>query len=175
MKPYPRTAYPHDLTTMSSEETQNTAAGAAATPGQEAYEEEHVHSVYEQIASHFSSTRYKVGIVHDVSLFSDIPQIHNIPESRLQEKKRNKENIKITEPSPVASPSHYSFHSVSNNTNTKSRPNKLISFFFFPLRKALAHYRTLLAESRARLRWVGCRLREWKVLGCEPRCVHCGV
>lgn len=26
----------------------------------EAYEEEHVHSVYEQIASHFSSTRYKV-------------------------------------------------------------------------------------------------------------------
>jgi hypothetical protein len=26
----------------------------------EAYEEEHVHTVYEQIASHFSSTRYKV-------------------------------------------------------------------------------------------------------------------
>jgi len=24
------------------------------------YEEEHVHEVYEQIASHFSSTRYKV-------------------------------------------------------------------------------------------------------------------
>jgi hypothetical protein len=37
------------------------AAAATATPGQEAYEEEHVHSVYEQIASHFSSTRYKVG------------------------------------------------------------------------------------------------------------------
>ena len=28
------------------------------------YEEQHVHSVYEQIASHFSSTRYKV-CVHD--------------------------------------------------------------------------------------------------------------
>lgn len=28
----------------------------------EAYEEEHVHTVYEQIASHFSSTRYKVCI-----------------------------------------------------------------------------------------------------------------
>lgn len=27
----------------------------------EEYEQEHVHSVYEQIASHFSSTRYKVG------------------------------------------------------------------------------------------------------------------
>jgi hypothetical protein len=29
-------------------------------PTGEAYEEEHVHTVYEQIASHFSSTRYKV-------------------------------------------------------------------------------------------------------------------
>jgi hypothetical protein len=28
--------------------------------GAQAYEEEHVHSVYEEIASHFSSTRYKV-------------------------------------------------------------------------------------------------------------------
>lgn len=27
----------------------------------ENYESEHVHEVYEQIASHFSSTRYKVG------------------------------------------------------------------------------------------------------------------
>lgn len=26
----------------------------------DAYEEEHVHSVYEEIAGHFSSTRYKV-------------------------------------------------------------------------------------------------------------------
>lgn len=26
------------------------------------YEEQHVHRVYEQIASHFSSTRYKVGL-----------------------------------------------------------------------------------------------------------------
>ena len=26
----------------------------------EGYEEQHVHEVYEQIASHFSSTRYKV-------------------------------------------------------------------------------------------------------------------
>jgi hypothetical protein len=25
------------------------------------YEEEHVHAVYDEIASHFSSTRYKVG------------------------------------------------------------------------------------------------------------------
>jgi hypothetical protein len=29
----------------------------------EAYEEEHVHTVYEQIASHFSSTRYKVRMI----------------------------------------------------------------------------------------------------------------
>lgn len=29
------------------------------------YEEEHVHDVYQQIASHFSSTRYKV-CAHDV-------------------------------------------------------------------------------------------------------------
>jgi hypothetical protein len=33
----------------------------SAQPTGEAYEEEHVHTVYEQIASHFSSTRYKVG------------------------------------------------------------------------------------------------------------------
>jgi tRNA (uracil-5-)-methyltransferase TRM9 len=32
----------------------------ATQPTGEAYEEEHVHTVYEQIASHFSSTRYKV-------------------------------------------------------------------------------------------------------------------
>jgi hypothetical protein len=57
---------------MSAEESSNTAA--AATPGQEAYEEEHVHSVYEQIASHFSSTRYKVGVVHVTSFFSIIHQ-----------------------------------------------------------------------------------------------------
>jgi hypothetical protein len=56
---------------MSTEANQDTAA--AATPGQEAYEEEHVHSVYEQIASHFSSTRYKVGTVHVVLLFLILP------------------------------------------------------------------------------------------------------
>ena len=28
----------------------------------EAYEEQHVHRVYEEIASHFSSTRYKVRV-----------------------------------------------------------------------------------------------------------------
>lgn len=28
----------------------------------EEYEDQHVHQVYEQIASHFSSTRYKVGL-----------------------------------------------------------------------------------------------------------------
>jgi hypothetical protein len=33
-------------------------------PTGEAYEEEHVHTVYEQIASHFSSTRYKVRQSH---------------------------------------------------------------------------------------------------------------
>jgi tRNA (uracil-5-)-methyltransferase TRM9 len=27
------------------------------------YEEQHVHTVYEQIASHFSSTRYKVCVI----------------------------------------------------------------------------------------------------------------
>jgi hypothetical protein len=50
---------------MSTEEAQQNTTTAAATataaPGQEAYEEEHVHSVYEQIAEHFSATRYKVG------------------------------------------------------------------------------------------------------------------
>jgi len=30
------------------------------------YEAEHVHSVYEQIASHFSSTRYKVYITYPI-------------------------------------------------------------------------------------------------------------
>jgi hypothetical protein len=75
---------------MSSEETQNTAAGpgAAATPGQEAYEEEHVHSVYEQIASHFSSTRYKVGIVH-VNIFI-LPTRHKRYSSKQISKKRAK-------------------------------------------------------------------------------------
>ena len=32
------------------------------------YEEEHVHEVYEQIASHFSSTRYKVCVTPLLSL-----------------------------------------------------------------------------------------------------------
>ena len=36
----------------------------ASDVGGTAYEEEHVHTVYEQIASHFSSTRYKVGDFH---------------------------------------------------------------------------------------------------------------
>jgi hypothetical protein len=36
----------------------------SAKPTGEAYEEEHVHTVYEQIASHFSSTRYKVRRTH---------------------------------------------------------------------------------------------------------------
>ena len=31
---------------------------------EEAYEEKHVHEVYQQIAGHFSSTRYKVYIYH---------------------------------------------------------------------------------------------------------------
>ena len=33
----------------------------------EAYEAEYVHTVYEQIAYHFSSTRYKVCITHGIS------------------------------------------------------------------------------------------------------------
>jgi hypothetical protein len=33
---------------------------AAVDAKSEQYEETHVHAVYEQIASHFSSTRYKV-------------------------------------------------------------------------------------------------------------------
>jgi hypothetical protein len=64
---------------MSTEEaTQNPTAAAA--PGQEAYEEEHVHSVYEQIASHFSSTRYKVGnrIMFGMFSFSSSPSIHQV-------------------------------------------------------------------------------------------------
>lgn len=39
----------------------------------EAYEEEHVHKVYEEIADHFSSTRYKVrmmAIEHAVRRYS---------------------------------------------------------------------------------------------------------
>lgn len=36
----------------------------------QAYEDQHVHAVYDQIASHFSSTRYKVG--------SDSPQMISI-------------------------------------------------------------------------------------------------
>lgn len=40
----------------------------------EAYEEEHVHEVYEQIASHFSSTRYKVRL-DALGAFDDVPMI----------------------------------------------------------------------------------------------------
>jgi len=39
----------------------------------QSYENEHVHAVYEQIASHFSSTRYKASC----SLCNKIGQIHN--------------------------------------------------------------------------------------------------
>lgn len=35
-----------------------------------AYEDEHVHQVYEQIASHFSETRYKVSQFHRVCALS---------------------------------------------------------------------------------------------------------
>jgi hypothetical protein len=41
--------------------------GLVSEQASRAYEEKHVHTVYEQIATHFSSTRYKVsyiGIVH---------------------------------------------------------------------------------------------------------------
>lgn len=111
-----RPVYSHDLTTtkttkttkMSTDETQNTTAAAAAaeaatptaTPGQEAYEEEHVHSVYEQIASHFSSTRYKVGdgtfsysllsIIHP-SLkphFPPIPHVQEKDETKIERRKK---------------------------------------------------------------------------------------
>ena len=33
---------------------------------EEAYEEKNVHEVYQQIAEHFSSTRYKVRFMHDL-------------------------------------------------------------------------------------------------------------
>lgn len=36
---------------------------AQADTSAETYEEQHVHSVYESIASHFSATRYKVRIL----------------------------------------------------------------------------------------------------------------
>jgi tRNA (uracil-5-)-methyltransferase TRM9 len=36
---------------------------AQSDPQGAAYEEQHVHTVYEQIASHFSSTRYKVCVI----------------------------------------------------------------------------------------------------------------
>lgn len=36
-----------------------------------AYEEEHVHAVYEQIASHFSATRYKVCIIRPAARAHD--------------------------------------------------------------------------------------------------------
>ncbi|KAK2741451.1 tRNA methyltransferase, has a role in tRNA modification [Myotisia sp. PD_48] len=41
--------------------TSDVPAESPEQRGGEAYEEEHVHQVYEDIASHFSSTRYKVG------------------------------------------------------------------------------------------------------------------
>lgn len=37
-----------------------TAAVIPSDTSPQAHEDEHVHAVYEQIASHFSSTRYKV-------------------------------------------------------------------------------------------------------------------
>jgi tRNA (uracil-5-)-methyltransferase TRM9 len=41
----------------------------------ESYESEHVHTVYEQIASHFSSTRYKVRSFHvtEGNIETDLP------------------------------------------------------------------------------------------------------
>lgn len=45
--------------------------------GEEAYEEEHVHTVYEQIASHFSETRYKVCILKSRS--ADIQNTKKFP------------------------------------------------------------------------------------------------
>jgi hypothetical protein len=41
-----------------------------------AYEEQHVHAVYEQIASHFSSTRYKVCLLS----FNHIPKTKERPD-----------------------------------------------------------------------------------------------
>lgn len=48
--------------------------GLASEQDSRAYEEEHVHSVYQQIATHFSSTRYKVsdiGICLEISTHYD--------------------------------------------------------------------------------------------------------
>ncbi|KAI1135891.1 S-adenosyl-L-methionine-dependent methyltransferase [Hypoxylon sp. FL0543] len=53
----------HVSPTSNAEPTRNSASSSAAavidTTAAESYEEQHVHSVYESIASHFSSTRYK--------------------------------------------------------------------------------------------------------------------
>lgn len=44
-----------------------------------AYEEEHVHAVYQQIASHFSSTRYKV---RSIAMFKAIsPHLQGFDEA----------------------------------------------------------------------------------------------
>ncbi len=39
------------------------------------YEKEHVHEVYEQIASHFSSTRYKVRVLLEVRCCIEITMV----------------------------------------------------------------------------------------------------
>jgi hypothetical protein len=109
---------------MSSEETQNTAAGSgtATTPGQEAYEEEHVHSVYEQIASHFSSTRYKVGIVHDasLSLHRKHPLQSHFLKERINKKISESQNSRLPSFLPIIVDSP-SIPKIQNTNNT--RPN----------------------------------------------------
>lgn len=41
----------------------------ASNENPENYEQEHVHTVYEQIADHFSSTRYKVGKTIQIDMY----------------------------------------------------------------------------------------------------------
>ena len=89
-------------------------------------------------------------------------------------KKRSEKLSKSTKLSPHPSIPFSKVVLIHIKRNAR-RPSKLISFFFSPFAIALAHYRTLLAKPRARLRGVGCRLREWEIPGSESRCVHCCV
>ncbi|KAI1754748.1 uracil-5--methyltransferase TRM9 [Xylaria castorea] len=57
VEPSPTTTTTTTTTTITSTNANSIRDAAAQSP--EAYEDEHVHSVYESIAGHFSSTRYK--------------------------------------------------------------------------------------------------------------------
>ena len=71
----------------------------AAQPTGEAYEEEHVHTVYEQIASHFSSTRYKVR-QNDVS--TTMNSNHPHADIYFSHGLSLKDSSKVSNPAPLA-------------------------------------------------------------------------